>query len=456
MKLLKNTSLALLSTLIMSTQSSVADVLTDTQLHATLGIVTHFILDDSGISHNGTTYGEVTSPYTGRVWLDRNLGASKVCTALDDTACYGGYYQWGRAHDGHQVSTSNDIPTLANNVTNVGHGDFITNGTAPRDWASVDVNGTTRVSNWTATDGSSVCPIGFRVPTIAEINAELFDVGSAEIANNTDAFNSFLVFPSAGYRNHVDGSMNVLGGYVWTSVVSGSDSYGVGFISSGVSSGYVGHTYGFTVRCIKAQTHNHNGTTYGEVVSPYTGKVWLDRNLGAMQVCTSVNDTACYGDYYQWGRNYDGHEDSGSATTTTQATDVTNVGHGDFIKDSNDWGSVDAGGTTRVSNWSATDGSSVCPVDYRVPTIAELEAETLDHGVINRDTAFTNFLKLPSAGHRTFSNTFINVNNGGYIWSNSPIGGGSIGSQNVYFFIGTVGSVGSKRASGFPVRCLRD
>ncbi len=46
MKLLKNTSLALLSTLIMSTQSSVAEVLTEVQLHATLGIVTHFILDD--------------------------------------------------------------------------------------------------------------------------------------------------------------------------------------------------------------------------------------------------------------------------------------------------------------------------------------------------------------------------------------------------------------------------
>lgn len=50
--------------------------LTQTELHATMGIVTNFILDD-GITHNGTSYGTVTSPYTGRVWLDRNLGAAR-------------------------------------------------------------------------------------------------------------------------------------------------------------------------------------------------------------------------------------------------------------------------------------------------------------------------------------------------------------------------------------------
>jgi hypothetical protein len=56
-----------------------------------------------------------------------------------------------------------------------------------------------------------------------------------------------------------------------------------------------------------------NGLTYGLVLSPDTGRVWLDRNLGASQVCTSVTDTACYGDLYQWGRAKDGHEsrDSG-------------------------------------------------------------------------------------------------------------------------------------------------
>jgi len=35
----------------------------------------------------------------------------------------------------------------------------------------------------------------------------LTDKDSAEIANNRDAFNSFLKLPSAGYREYDDGSM---------------------------------------------------------------------------------------------------------------------------------------------------------------------------------------------------------------------------------------------------------
>ena len=48
--------------------------------------------------------------------------------------------------------------------------------------------------------------------------------------------------------------------------------------------------------------------TYDTIISPTTGKVWMDRNLGSKVVCTAKNHTACYGDYYQWGRNADGHE----------------------------------------------------------------------------------------------------------------------------------------------------
>jgi hypothetical protein len=37
----------------------------------------------------GLTYKLVTSPKTGRVWLDRNLGATQVATKVDDSAAYG-------------------------------------------------------------------------------------------------------------------------------------------------------------------------------------------------------------------------------------------------------------------------------------------------------------------------------------------------------------------------------
>jgi hypothetical protein len=44
----------------------------------------------------------------------------------------------------------------------------------------------------------------------------------------------------------------------------------------------------------------------------------LARNLGALQVCTSSTDAACFGDLYQWGRAKDGHESRTSGTTETQ------------------------------------------------------------------------------------------------------------------------------------------
>ena len=441
-----------------------AEPLSPTQLHAVLGVVTNFILDD-GITHNGTSYGTVTSPYTGRVWLDRNLGASKVCTSLDDISCYGDYYQWGRNTDGHQKSNSFDYPTLANNVTNVGHGDFITNSTVPRDWASVDATGVERTINWTATDGSSVCPIGFRVPTIAELSAELLDVGSAETANNTDAFNSFLVLPSTGYRGYGTALLidQGLGAYIWSSSLDNTSpqSINIGFSSENAYTGISRRAYGLTVRCIKAQTHKHNGTTYGEVISPYTGKTWLDRNLGASKICTSLDDIGCYGDYYQWGRNTDGHEKSTSSSTSSRAGNVTNVGHGNFITNSIapfDWASVDVAGVGRTANWSATDGSSVCPIGFRVPTLAELQAELLDVGsaeIGNNTDAFNSFLKFPSAGTRNNSVALSLIGQGssGIVWSSSVVGSDS---ASVFFGNGNSGTLSLSHTNGFTVRCLRD
>ena len=196
----------------------------------------------------------------------------------------------------------------------------------------------------------------------------------------------------------------------------------------------------------------HNGTIYGCVVSPYTGKVWLDRNLGAARVCESFDDTACYGDYYQWGRNFDGHQDSTSGTTSTQATDVNNAGSS-FILRLSDWASTDSDGSVRAANWSKTDGSSVCPVGFRVPTIAELKAELLDAGsaqIQNRDDAFNSFLKLPSAGYR--DDSLYLQSSLGVVWSSSVNGSRThyVGySRNAY-------SYHNARIFGYSVRCLRD
>lgn len=54
---------------------------------------------------------------------------------------------------------------------------------------------------------------------------------------------------------------------------------------------------------------NCNGSifSWNNVTNATTGKVWMDRNLGASQVATSSTDANSYGDLYQWGRAKDGH-----------------------------------------------------------------------------------------------------------------------------------------------------
>ena len=507
--------------------------LTQIELDATLSIVTNFILDD-GIIHNGTTYKTVTSPYTGRVWLDRNLGASQVCTSFDDPLCYGDYYQWGRDHDGHQESNSSTTATLA--VNNIGHGDFIISGD---DWTSSDSNGSLRAANWSNADGSSVCPTGFRVPTVAELKAETLDNG---VSNRATAFANFLKLPSAGLRDKTLGDMIFEGdrGALWASSVDGSDSFSV--YSSIVSAGSnaINRANGRSVRCIKNTTPadivppvititgaivlhvflndtysdegatavddvdgnltvttadtvdtstlgdynitytatdsagnvdtavrtvsvlnsvTHYGVSYGEITSPYTGKIWLDRNLGASQACASLDDALCYGDYYQWGRAHDGHQVSNSSTTTTLALNGNSAGSS-FVtptSDPFDWTSADTNGSLRSAKWSSVDGSSVCPVGFRVPTRAEYEAELLNAGsaeITDNIGAFDSFLKIPSAGFRHESVGDVYAESEiSYLWTTSlfvPWG------YSIYFGVDIAIWENAALAKGYNLRCIKD
>ena len=203
-------------------------------------------------------------------------------------------------------------------------------------------------------------------------------------------------------------------------------------------------------------TISHNGVDYKTVKSPTTGRVWLDRNLGAARVCTVFNDTACYGDYYQWGRNADGHQDSASSTTTARATNVTNVGHPFFIKGNSDWAKngVDNSGATRVANWSKTDGSSVCPVGFRVPTKAELSAEFSTNNIHNRVDAFNSFLKLPSAGVRLYNGAMYGVGSKGAIYTATPYSV-PLRAYDIYYTISQVGVYHPSYTNGLTIRCIK-
>ncbi|NKQ40763.1 MAG: hypothetical protein HF962_04250 [Sulfurovum sp.] len=151
----------------------------------------------------------------------------------------------------------------------------------------------------------------------------------------------------------------------------------------------------------------HNGLKYCKVISPHTKKVWLDRNMGASQVCSAFNDASCYGNSYTWEE-------------------------------------------------------AVCPVGFRLPSIDELVADTLSNGVIDSQTAFENFLKLPSAGSSNpVSGKFFYVGVWGYLWSGTvdPVsdtlgilfydhhtGSPDGGSAQSHFF----------RFGGISVRCIKN
>jgi hypothetical protein len=62
-----------------------------------------------------------------------------------------------------------------------------------------------------------------------------------------------------------------------------------------------------------------------------------------------VDDSAAYGDYYQWGRAKDGHQSSTSGTVT-RSTDIVS-GHGHFIHGWADWTDADSSGELRIAAW---------------------------------------------------------------------------------------------------------
>jgi uncharacterized protein (TIGR02145 family) len=218
-------------------------------------------------TYNGATvtYGIITSPVTGRKWMDRNLGASQVATAYDDYRAYGHLFQWGRPADGHQLVnyTSKTTGAGVNGKTKTlatsdapGHSTFITpdntveqNGVFVYDWRN-DQN----TNRW-AINSQGSCPAGWHVPTAAEWDAE------TGITNLATAY-SQLKLTAAGYRygdfdgSGREGTVRTAGsfGWYWSSTVwpSGAGISAYKDLSSSDShNDQAGRAYGAAIRCIK-------------------------------------------------------------------------------------------------------------------------------------------------------------------------------------------------------------
>ena len=581
-----------------------------------------FITLDDWPTDTETEVVEVTNPATGRVWMDRNLGASRAASIIADEEAYGHLYQWGRAADGHQIRTSDRISILSNSDT-PGHGDFISPDGQPWDWRSPQND-----NLWQGINGiNNPCPAGFRLPTEAEWEEELFTWNSN---NREGAFASRLKLPVAGGRLHSDGSfLNFgTGGFYWSSTLHGSSARAL-FIGTTAIIASDSRAHGFSVRCLKdpgasyilsllvnpsgsgevsgagyytegatvsitaaanegyrfvnwtlaegygslddligagnneepeltfsmpdgnlrltanfdiahyiltisvndeamgevrdnqeevftggafkagdeilitalpnegyqfvnwtldagagaigdyigegnaesevvtvimpayeiSLTANFVGdwptdteTEIVDVINPLTGKMWMDRNLGASRAATSSADEESYGHLYQWGRAADGHQIRSSGTTSTLSSSDT-PGHGDFILVPNSpfqWRSPE-----NNNLWQGVDGiNNPCPVGYRLPTAAELEAELQSWISSDSTGAFASPLKLPLSGYRSHIDGIIHhVGSRVYYWSSTIF---SINSRHLTIRSSEAMTGSLARATGASVRCIKD
>jgi uncharacterized protein (TIGR02145 family) len=176
----------------------------------------------------------VYNPVTGRTWMDRNLGASRVAISSTDQEAYGDLYQWGRAREGHEKRISDTTLVLATYpspipyASNIWDGLFINATTFPFDWLTPQDN-----TLWQGVNGrNNPCPHGFRIPTYDEWYVE---VDSWPTQDAEGAFNSPLKLVMGGGRYYSNGYMFFdVGseGYYWSSTIDASDAYVLKFNSN--------------------------------------------------------------------------------------------------------------------------------------------------------------------------------------------------------------------------------
>ncbi len=193
------------------------------------------------------------------------------------------------------------------------------------------------------------------------------------------------------------------------------------------------------------------------VTNPTTGEIWMDRNLGASQVATSIDDAAAYGYIYQWGRATEGHEDRNSTTTSTIATtavpDASNEWDSLFITPGSspyDW-------LTPQDNtlWQGESGTNnPCPSGFRLPTKEEWEAERSSWSGNNAAGAFASPLKLPLGGYRSrVSGSISDAGSSGYYWCSTISG---MQAHYLVFYSIDAFIQSHDRSRGFSVRCIKD
>lgn len=207
-------------------------------------------------------------------------------------------------------------------------------------------------------------------------------------------------------------------------------------------------------------TYDGSEVTYGILNSATTGRKWLDRNLGAGNVASMVNDYDNYGDLFQWGRRVDGHQTitrkgptdadvSGVGYTVVTSSTDTPTDELFIIPDADpfDWRNP-----KNDNLWQGVNGiNNPCPSGWHIPTRAEWDAET----IVDLDDAFEK-LKLTNTGFRLIDGNFYFTESSGAYWTSS-IGTADPNKAIYYYIDGTmVASFESNRSMANACRCIKD
>jgi uncharacterized protein (TIGR02145 family) len=307
------------------------------------------------------------------------------------------------------------------------------------------LNCSSAINNGILTEGSTVNGVSFVVPYSGS-NGSLYN---GQTVNSTGVSGLTATLPADTFTLGT-GSLS----YVLSGTPQGSGT-AVFLLNIG------GQNCSLSVNVLAASSPSYpangvycaNGpTTVVEVINPTTGKIWMDRNLGATQVATSSTDSASYGDLYQWGRRSDGHQCRYSATTII-SSNTNQPAHGDFILNSSgfDWLS-----SQNNSLWQGISGiNNPCPSGFRLPTNNEFTAERTSWSSNNAAGAFASPLKWSMAGSRDVNfGSLVSVGSFGR-YSSSTVSGTNIRIST--FSSSSAGSSSSgSRSAGYSVRCIKN
>jgi trimeric autotransporter adhesin len=322
---------------------------------------------------------------------------------------------------GNIITTGSNNTFLGNNA-NAGANN-LSNATAIGNGATVTANNTIQLGNTSVTNVKTSGTV-----TAGAVTYPRTDGTNGQVLT-TNGSGTLSWAPGLPTSGNTAGDMLYWNGSAWVKVAAGSNGQTLTFYNGApVWTGTI---------------------SYANTVVSTTGKVWMDRNLGASRKALSSTDVDSYGDLYQWGRGTDGHQIRSSAISATLSS-TDQPGNGNFITSSGDWRS-----TQNANLWQGVNGlNNPCPTGYRIPTEAEWDAERLSWSFPSSIGAFASPLKLPLADYRTYISGLIEgVGSTGWYWSstvNVPNSRALLFNNNQAFM------TNAARGNGYSVRCIKD